>query len=65
MAAITLAPTPAKSGLGLGWWVDLQDKMATLAGVFTDSTSNGTTANTIAELNTFITAVIAANSDVV
>ena len=64
MAAITLAPTPAKGGLGVGFWWDFKQNLATVVATLADTTSNGTTANTIAELQTFVDAVIAAGSDV-
>lgn len=59
MAAITIAPTPPKSDEGIGFYVDFQAVLATVVAGFTDNTSNGTTSNTIAELQTYITAVIA------
>ncbi len=60
MGAITAAPTPPKTKFGIGFWVDFQSQMAAVVSSFTDDTSNGTTANTIAELNTYVAAVIAA-----
>ena len=64
MAAITSAPTPLKSGFGLGFWQDFKMDLAAVVETLGDSTSNGTTANTIAELQTWVDAVIAAASDV-
>lgn len=58
MAAITAAPTPPKSKMGKGFYVDLQALLAEMVSAFTDDTSNGTTANTIAELQTYVAAVI-------
>lgn len=58
MAAITIAPTPPKSKEGKGFYVDFQAQLAAIVSGFTDNTSNGTTANTIAELQTYIAAVI-------
>jgi hypothetical protein len=60
MAAITLAPTPPKDGGGMGFWVDLRENLKVVVGKLSDTTSNGTTANTIAELQTFVDVVIAA-----
>ncbi len=59
MGAITAAPTPPKTRMGEGFWVDFQAQLATVVSSFTDDTSNGTTANTIAELQTYVAAVIA------
>lgn len=58
MAAITLAPTPPKTDMGIGFWVDFKAQVALVVASFTDDTSNGTTANTIAELQTYVDAVI-------
>lgn len=58
MAAITLAPTPPKTDMGIGFWVDVKAQLACVVASFTDDTSNGTTANTILELQTYIDAVI-------
>lgn len=58
MAAITAAPTPPKSKMGKGFYVDLQAALAAQVSAFTDDTSNGTTANTIAELQTYLAAVL-------
>lgn len=58
MAAITLAPTPPKGGLGLGYFVGLKNQLAAFETFLADSTSDGTTANTLAEIKTFIDAVI-------
>ncbi len=58
MAAITAAPTPPKSRMGKGFYSDLQLALATQVAAFADDTSNGTTANTIAELQTYIAAVL-------
>lgn len=63
MGAITLAPTPPKTDLGLGFWQGFSDTLATVASCLAE-TSNFTTANTVAELQTGITAVIAAISGV-
>ena len=60
MAAITGAPTPPKTALGLGFWVSTKENLATVVSAMVDDTSNGTTANTIAELQTYVAAVIAA-----
>lgn len=59
MAAITAAPTPPKTRLGKGFYVDLDWMLKEMVSALGDDTSNGTTANTIAELQTYITAVIA------
>lgn len=60
MAAITAAPTPPKTRMGKGFWVDFQSELAAVVSSLADDTSNGTTANTIAELQTYVAAVIAA-----
>lgn len=65
MAAITLAPTPPKGGMGLGYWKDLKEQLIVIVALLGDTTSNGTTSNTIAELQTFVDAALAASSDVV
>jgi hypothetical protein len=59
MAAITIAPTPPKSREGKGFYIDSLWHLDQLISGFTDNTSNGTTANTVAELRTYIVAVIA------
>lgn len=58
MGAITIAPTPPKSREGIGFYVDFQAQLAAVVSGFTDNTSNGTTSNTIAELQTYVAAVI-------
>ena len=60
MAAITAAPTPPKTRMGKGFWVDVDWMLKEVVSSLGDDTSNGTTANTIAELQTYVTAVIAA-----
>jgi hypothetical protein len=60
MGAITAAPTPPKTRMGIGFWKDFDETLKTVVASFTDDTSNGTTANTIAELQTYVTAVLAA-----
>lgn len=60
MGAITAAPTPPKTRFGIGFYQDFLNLLDTQIAAFTDDTSNGTTANTIAELRTYIVAVIAA-----
>ncbi len=50
MGAITAAPTPPKSGAGKGFYVDFLGQLDTVISRFSDDTSNGTTANTIAAL---------------
>lgn len=59
MAAITAAPTPPKTKMGKGFWVDADAMLKEIVAALSDDTSNGTTANTIAELQTYVTAVIA------
>lgn len=58
MGAITAAPTPPKSDMGVGFYVDFKNQLAIVVAAFSDDTSNGTTANTIAELQTYIDACI-------
>jgi hypothetical protein len=58
MAAITAAPTPPKTKMGKGFYQDLDWALKTMVAALADDTSNGTTANTIAELQTYIAAVI-------
>lgn len=60
MGAITAAPTPPKTRMGKGFWVDFDFTLKTVVAALADDSSNGTTANTIAELQTYVTAVIAA-----
>lgn len=59
MAAITIAPTPIKTDEGIGFYVDFLNNLDCVIAGFADNTSNGTTANTIAELRTYVVAVIA------
>lgn len=64
MAAILLTPTPPKAGiLSLGFWQEFKDNLATVVSFLSDTT-NGTTANTIAELQTGVDTIIAATSDI-
>ncbi len=65
MGAITIAPTPPKTKEGIGFYQDFLNQLDIVIAEFTDNTSNGTTANTIAELRTYIVAVIGTISDVV
>lgn len=59
MSAITIAPTPPKSKEGIGFYQSFLFELDEVISGFTDNTSNGTTSNTIAELRTYIVAVIA------
>jgi hypothetical protein len=60
MGAITAAPTPPKTKMGIGFYQDLLNSLDTQIAALADDTSNGTTSNTIAELRTYIVAVLAA-----
>lgn len=64
MGAITLSPTPPK-GPGLGYWQDTDQQLKQLVANLTDMASNFTTGNTVAEVQTLVTAAIAALSDVI
>jgi len=59
MAAITAAPTPPKTKMGKGFYADFLNNFDCVIAALADDTSNGTTANTLAELRTYIVAVIA------
>jgi hypothetical protein len=59
MGAITIAPTPPKTKEGRGFYVDFLNNLDCIIAGFTDNTSNGTTANTLAEFRTYLVAVIA------
>lgn len=59
MAAITIAPTPPKTKEGIGFYQDFLGTLDAVISGFTDNTSNGTTSNTVAELRTYVVAVIA------
>lgn len=52
MAAINLTPSPGKQAMGIGFWQDLKAQLALVVATLSDTT-NGTSANTIAELQTF------------
>lgn len=68
MANFELAPVPMNNGLGIGFWVDLQAQLTTAISVLGENTAPDVSSdedhfdpdeNTVTELMTGITAIIA------